>query len=95
MGKQMVLFPDDGGPRFEVKAHPHVELREGRAYIEGSRVPVSRVWSWHRRGTPIATLFARYPMLGHARVLSALAFAYDNESFIERDLQLQQEGAGR
>ncbi len=73
--------------RFEVKEHPHIELRDGSPLIEGSRVPVRRLWDFHKRGTPIATLIARYPLLGPARVLSALAFAYDNEDLIVWDLE--------
>ena len=44
------------------------------------------MWSWHRRGTTIETLLRRYPQLGPAKVLDALAFAYDNEELVEADL---------
>lgn len=58
--------------------HPHVTIIDGVPLVAGSRVPVSRLWQWHRGGTTIETLFKRYPLLGPARILSALAFAYDN-----------------
>lgn len=81
--------------RFEVKVHPHVELRDGSPMVEGSRVPVRRLWHFHKRGVPIATLIARYPALGPARVLSALSFAYDNEALVEWDLgRIGPEGNG-
>lgn len=67
-------------------AHPHVELRDQSPYVIGSKVPVRRLWYWHRRGLPIATLVARYALLGPAKVLSALAYAYDNQALIEEDL---------
>lgn len=70
--------------------HPHVEVREdllaGSPVVRGTRVPVRRLWSWHRRGITVETLLKRYPQLGPARVLSALAFAYDNPELVEADL---------
>jgi uncharacterized protein (DUF433 family) len=71
-------------------SHPHVESRDdilgGSPCVKGSRVPVRRLWSWHRRGITVETLLKRYPALGPARVLDALAFAYDNSELIEADL---------
>ena len=70
--------------------HPHVECRadvmNGSPCVRGTRVPVRRLWSWHKRGTTIETLLKRYPQLGPAKVLDALAFAYDNQALIEADL---------
>lgn len=70
--------------------HPHVRcdnrLLGGSPYVDGSRVPVRRLWAWHRSGVSIDTLLKRYPRLGPARVLDALAFAYDNQSVVEADL---------
>lgn len=54
--------------------------------MRGSRVPVRRLWSWHRRGVTVETLLKRYPALGPSRVLDALAFAYDNPEIVEADL---------
>ena len=50
-----------------------------------------RLWSWHRRGTTIETLLKRYPQLGPAKVLDALAFAYDNEDVVQADLARENE----
>lgn len=81
-------------PRVRVM-HPHVmidpEVLGGSPIVAGSRVPVRRLWAWHRGGTSVDTLLRRYPQLGPARVLSALAFAYDNEELIEEDLRKEQE----
>ncbi len=59
--------------------------------MRGTRVPVRRLWSWHRRGTTIETLVKRYPQLGPAKILDALAFAYDNEVLVEADLARENE----
>jgi uncharacterized protein (DUF433 family) len=71
-------------------AHPHVEVQSdilaGSPFVRGSRVPVRRLWSWHRRGVTVETLLKRYPQLGPARILDALAFAYDNTDLVEADL---------
>ena len=53
-------------------------------------LPVRRLWTWHRGGASVETLLRRYPNLGPARILDALAFAYDNQDLIEADLQREQ-----
>ena len=76
-------------PRVRVP-HPHVRcdvrLLGGSPHVVGTRVPVRRLWAWHRAGTSIDTLLKRYPSLGPARVLDALAFCYDNRDVVEADL---------
>ncbi len=71
--------------------HPHVRCDsrwpKGSPHVEGSRVPVRRLWAWHRAGVPIDKLLRRYPKLGPAKVLDALAFAYDNLAVVEADLE--------
>lgn len=71
----------------EVWPYPHVELLDGVPFVEGTRVPVRRLFDFHKRGTPIATLFQRYPQVERAKILSALAFAYDNEAYVLDDLE--------
>ncbi len=43
-------------PRVRVP-HPHVrcdaKVLAGSPHVEGSRVPVRRLWTWHRGGAPI------------------------------------------
>jgi uncharacterized protein (DUF433 family) len=67
------------------------DVLSGSPVIAGSRVPVRRLWAWHRGGSSIETLMRRYPQLGPSKVLAALAFAYDNEALIEEDLAREQE----
>lgn len=62
--------------------------------VRGTRVPVRRLWAWHRRGTSIETLLKRYPALGPARVLDALSFAYDNQELVVADLEREREALG-
>jgi uncharacterized protein (DUF433 family) len=75
--------------------HPHVrmeaEVLSGSPHVAGSRVPVRRLWAWHRGGSSVETLLKRYPQLGPARVLDALSFAYDNQELVEEDLAREQE----
>lgn len=59
----------------------------GSPVVRGSRVPVRRLWAWHRKGVTVETLVKRYARLDWARILSALAFAYDNQGLIEADLE--------
>jgi uncharacterized protein (DUF433 family) len=80
-------------PRIRVP-HPHVRadasILAGSPHVNGSRVPVRRLWAWHRGGASVETLVRRYPNLGPARILDALAFAYDNQDLIEADLEREQ-----
>jgi uncharacterized protein (DUF433 family) len=72
--------------------HPHVEIDEvGSPIVRGSRVPVRRLFAWHRQGTAVETLLRRYPQLGPARLLDALAFAYDNFDLIAADLERERQ----
>jgi uncharacterized protein (DUF433 family) len=66
--------------------HPHVEEVDGWHRVKGTKIPVIRLWVWHRRGTTVEVLLKRYPQLGPARVLDALAFAYDNQEVIREQL---------
>jgi uncharacterized protein (DUF433 family) len=69
---------------------PWVEVRPdllaGSPVVAGSRLPVRRLWAWHRKGVSIETLVKRYPAIGWERLLGALAFAYANEELVEADL---------
>lgn len=80
-------------PRIRVP-HPHVRVDAsvlgGSPFVMGSRVPVRRLWAWHRGGAAVETLVRRYPNLGPARILDALSFAYDNQDLIEADLEREQ-----
>lgn len=80
-------------------AHPHVvvsaDLLDGSPVVEGSRIPVRRLFGWHRQGTTVETLVRRYPGLGWAKILDALAFAYDNLDLITADLLRDRDGAAR
>jgi uncharacterized protein (DUF433 family) len=76
-------------PRPQV-TYPHVEARAdllaGSPVVRGTRVPVRRLWAWHRKGVSVETLIKRYPNLGPSKVLCALAFAYDNQDLMAADL---------
>jgi uncharacterized protein (DUF433 family) len=70
--------------------HPHVRVDPnvlgGSPYVVGSRVPVRRLWAFFRNGTSVERILKRYPQLGAAKVLDALAFALDNEEVLSADL---------
>src|SRR4051794_20574584 len=86
-------MPEAHLPRVRVP-HPHVRcdiaVLAGSPHVVGSRVPVRRLWVWHRGGAAVETLVKRYPNLGPARILDALAFAYDNQDLIEADIAREQ-----
>ena len=75
--------------------HPHVRVDEhvlgGSPHVLGSRVPVRRLWAFYAGGTSVERILKRYPQLGAAKVLDALAFALDNVEVIQADLEREQE----
>jgi uncharacterized protein (DUF433 family) len=82
----------------EIVSYPHIELRVSpfvksgeepvapSPFVVGTNVPVRGIYDWFRRGVPAETLIKRYPQLGPAKILSALAFAHDNKEIVERDI---------
>jgi len=71
--------------------HPHVRVDRailgGSPHVSGSRVPVRRIFNFFRDGTKIETIMRRFPQLGAARVLDAIAFALDNPEVMEADTE--------
>jgi hypothetical protein len=49
-------------------------------------VPVRRVYAFFRDGVKVEIILKRYPQLGAAKVLDALAFALDNPEVIQADI---------
>ena len=75
--------------------HPHVrvsrDVLNGSPYIMGSRVRVRELYAYFKDGKTIEHIRMRYPQLGPASVLDALAFALDNEDVIKADLAREEE----
>ncbi|HET9931574.1 MAG TPA: DUF433 domain-containing protein [Polyangiaceae bacterium] len=75
--------------------HPHVRVDEhvlgGSPHVLGSRVPVRRLWAFYSGGASVERILKRYPQLGPAKVLDALAFALDNLEVIQADLEREEE----
>ena len=69
--------------------HPHVRVDPtilgGSPHVTGSRVPVRRIFSFYLEGAKVETIMRRFPQLGAAKVLDALAFALDNPEVIDSD----------
>lgn len=69
-------------------------MLDGSPVVRGTKIPVRRLFSWHKKGTSAETLLKRYPKLGPARVLDALSFAYDHLDLMEADLEREREIIG-
>jgi uncharacterized protein (DUF433 family) len=63
----------------------------GSPHVAGSRVVVRRLWAFFKDGATVERILKRYPQLGPAKVLDALAFALDNPEVMEADLKREQE----
>lgn len=74
--------------------HPHVRVDQqtlgGSPHVADSRVPVRRLWAFYRGGASVEKILRRYPQLGAAKILDALAFALDNPEVIEADIQREE-----
>lgn len=71
--------------------HPHIAVdTSGSPVIDGTKVLVRRIWSWHRRGVSVEALLRRYPSLKPAQILTALAFAYDNQDLVQADIEREE-----
>jgi uncharacterized protein (DUF433 family) len=75
--------------------HPHVRVDQsvlgGSPYVVGSRVPVRRLYGFFESGATVERILKRYPQLGVAKVLDALAFALDNPEVMEADARREEE----
>jgi len=75
--------------------HPHVRVDPnvlgGSPHVDGSRVPVRRLWAFYRSGTSVEKILKRFPQLSPAAVFDALAFALDNAGVIEADLERERD----
>jgi uncharacterized protein (DUF433 family) len=63
----------------------------GSPFVDGSRVPVRRVFAFFRDGARVETILKRYPQLGPAKVFDALAFALDNPEVMHADIERERE----
>jgi len=71
--------------------HPHIATdTSGSPVIENTKVPVRRIWSWHRRGITVEILLKRYPTLQPSWIITALAFAYDNLDLVQADIEREE-----
>jgi uncharacterized protein (DUF433 family) len=79
--------------------HPHVRadanIMNGSPYVVGSRVPVRRIYAFYIGGASFERILKRYPQLGAAKVLDALAFALDNEEVVKADAEREQANIDR
>ncbi len=87
--KWVLMKPSNVALPMVLIPHPHVRVDPtvlgGSPHVNGSRVPVRRIFSFFRDGTRIETILRRFPQLGAAKVLDALAFALDNPEVMEAD----------
>jgi uncharacterized protein (DUF433 family) len=60
--------------------YPHLVEREGKPFVvaSGLRVSVKHLLELREHGVTFADLFKMYPKLGPAKILTAVAFAYDH-----------------
>lgn len=63
----------------------------GSPFVDGSRVPVRRIFAFFRDGAKVETILKRYPQLGPAKVFDALAFALDNPEVILADVERERQ----
>jgi uncharacterized protein (DUF433 family) len=67
--------------------YPYVDFLPGTgAVVEGTQVPVRRIYGWYAEGVPIATILKRYPQLRPAQVHAVLAYGFDHQEAMRDSL---------
>src|SRR5947209_1162049 len=66
--------------------YPHIEIREGIAYVTGSRVPVESIASVWRTGLSVEEIRENYPTLTLAEVYGAITYYLDHQETIDQNL---------
>lgn len=70
--------------------HPHIGFdAAGRAHILDSSVLVNHLWFLLSHGKTVEWIASRYPRLGPGKIMSALAFAYDNPELMREYRQME------
>lgn len=77
--------------RVKVTEHPHVVQVEGkygrRAFVKGTRIPVSLVAFFFKTGSTPDEILLFYPHLTAAQVYDAISYYLDHQREIEEELQ--------
>jgi uncharacterized protein (DUF433 family) len=70
--------------------HSYIEknpaVYEGKAVIEGTRVPVASIVNHYRSGMSIEELLEGYPSITPAQLFDALSYYFDNKEEIDKEL---------
>ncbi len=72
-------------------AHKHISKKEGvqggRAIIAGTRIPVSDIVHYYKMGKDVHEILEYFPHLSLAEIHDALAYYYDNQSEINKEIE--------
>lgn len=69
-------------------AYPHITFtREGKPNIDGMRIKVEMIATLHNVGVSAEQMVEDYPPLTLAQVYSALAYYYDHQDAIDRQIE--------
>ena len=72
----------------ERAAYPHVELRNGVPYVQGTQTKVIEiVLDRLGYGWDADEIHAQYPYLSLAQIHSAFAYYYDHQEELDRDIE--------
>ena len=76
-------------PTIETK-HVHIEKDpakyEGKAVIQGTRIPVASIVNHYRSGMSMEEIIEGYPSVTPAQFFDALSYYFDNKEEIDREL---------
>lgn len=76
--------------------HKHITkdpfVQGGRAVIVGTRIPVSDIVYWYKQGKDVHEILEFYPHLTLAQIHDALAYYYDQQNEIDKEIKTYQEG---
>ena len=71
--------------------HKHIvknpQIQGGRVIIAGTRIPVGDIVYWYKQGKDVHEILGFYPHLTLAQIHDALAYYYDQQEDLDREIK--------
>jgi uncharacterized protein (DUF433 family) len=76
-------------------SHPYVakddEIQGGKPTVKGSRIPITTLVTYYKRGNDVDEILNLYPQLTPAQVHDAISYYYDNQEQLDDEIDKLQD----
>ena len=77
--------------------HPYItkvkNVQGGRPVIASTRIPVSVIIAWYKKGKEINEILEMYPQVNPSQLHDAFSYYYDHQEEVEEEIALLQDEA--